>query len=262
MPSIEWRVAGASVAGFSHQEEEIPCQDAHAILTTPSGWLIAVVSDGAGSAPRSGEGSRSFCDEVTSHLRARLEEAQINVSTQMDEVTLRLWVESAIEKVREDLFLLASANDGSLRDFHATLVGVVAGAKSGMLFHIGDGAGCATNLRNMSNSILSEPENGEYANETYFATQEDWRAHLRVTPFGPDYDLIALMSDGVTPFALASGGSAPFPPFFEPLSEYLVNHNRDEREIAIKTILERDDIRRITGDDKTLVWAHRAEATD
>lgn len=256
MSSVEWRVAGASVAGFSHLADGTPCQDAHAIATLPSGRLIAVVSDGAGSARRSAEGSRLLSDEVVAHLRARFHANESAASTQLDEATVRPWIEEAVESVRTRLSALAD-NGGSLRDFHATLVGVVAGPDAGVFFHVGDGAGCATSLKDVSVSVVSAPENGEYANETYFITQDEWRDHLRLTFFNSEHDLVALMSDGVMPFALAKGALAPFLPFFDPLSKFLATHSREEGEQGIAAILERDAIRQITGDDKTLVWALR-----
>ncbi|MFZ1963528.1 MAG: PP2C family serine/threonine-protein phosphatase [Roseiarcus sp.] len=257
MSRVKWKVAGASVAGFSHQTDGTPCQDAHAITTSPSGWLIAAVSDGAGSAPRSAEGSRLFSDEVVAQLTTRLREIDLSELHCPDENTVRTWIEDAVESVRTRLAEIATASNGSLGEFHATLLGVVAGPKAGVFFHVGDGAACATNLDDSSRSVVSKPENGEYANETYFVTQDDWRDHLRLTSFNSQYNLIALMSDGVTPFALATGSVAPFPPFFEPLSKFLAEHSRRHAEQAITTLLERDAIRPITGDDKTLVWAIR-----
>jgi hypothetical protein len=259
MSLVEWRVAGASVAGFSHLADGTPCQDAHAIATTPSGWLIAVVSDGAGSAPRSSEGSRLLSDEVVAHICARCGAIDSGELMHLDEDTVRPWIEEAVEAVRAQLSALAN-NGGSLRDFHATLVGVVAGPDTGIFFHVGDGAGCATSLKDVSVSVVSGPENGEYANETYFITQDEWRDHLRLTSFNSKHNLIALMSDGVMPFALAKGALKPFPPFFDPLSKFLAERSREEGEKAIATILERDTIRQITGDDKTLVWALRVRA--
>jgi len=258
MAQFHWKVAGVSVVGFSHVAEEIPCQDAHAVTVLPGGWLIAIVADGAGSAIRSAEGSRNVCDGVLAHLNSRLAEFS-SKPDQIDERTIRSWIEEAIELVRNKFVSLAGANGNSISDFHATLVGAVAGPNGGVFFHVGDGAACASSLNNLSKNILSLPENGEYANETYFVTQDEWRDHLRTLSFDSNYNLVALMSDGVTPFALTQGASGPSPPFFEPVSRFLVEHDRDESERALTTLLGRDAIRRVTGDDKTLILALRTE---
>ena len=171
---------------------------------------------------------------------------------------VRTWIEGSVEAARSRLSRLGDS--GCLSDFDATLVGVVAGPEMGVFFHVGDGAACATKLDDVSTSVVCGPENGEYANETYFITQDGWRDHLRLSSFNSQYNLVALMSDGVTPFALAQGASALFQPFFDPLSKFLAEHNEEDGEQAIKNILERDAIRQITGDDKTLVWALRSDA--
>jgi hypothetical protein len=83
-----------------------------------------------------------------------------------------------------------------------------------------------------------------------------------VTPFGPAYNLIALLSDGVTPFALTRGGMAPYLPFFDPLSHFLAERTREDGERALAALLDRDSIRPITGDDKTLLWALRSTSDE
>jgi hypothetical protein len=257
--AVKWKLAGASVVGFSHQAAGTVCQDAHAVTITPTGWLVGVVSDGAGSARFSGESSQLLSKEVVAQLTVRLNALEASDTQQIPEEVVRIWIEDAVEAVRRQLPRLRTeiVESNGLQDFHATLLGVVAGLGAGVFFHIGDGAGCATSMNDVTKAIISGPENGEYANETYFVTQDDWRDHLRITSFDPQYDLITLMSDGVTPFALDKGQLAPFPPFFVPLSKFLAEHDREEGERAITTILARDAIRPITGDDKTLVWALR-----
>jgi hypothetical protein len=251
MAATEWKIVGVSVKGFSHQANGTECQDSYAVSAIEGGWLVAMVSDGAGSASRSSEGARALCKGLVAYLGPRVAE-----NNQPDETVVRLWVEESVELVRASL---DKSEGRALTEFHATLVGVIAGPHGGAFFHIGDGAGCATLLDDLSVKVMSLPENGEYANETYFFTQSDWKDHLRLTPFGPHFNLIALMSDGVTPFALEPGESGPHSPFFAPVSHFLTSHSREEGERALAATLERDAIRNITGDDKTLVWAARVE---
>ena len=258
--TVKWKVAGASVTGFSHQADGTVCQDAHAIATTQTGWLVGVVSDGAGSARFSDASAQLLSKEVVSHIITHLNKLEGSEATKIDENTVKIWIEEAVEGVRKQLGTLSRevAPPPTLDDFHATMLGVVAGAEAGVFFHVGDGAACATSMKDDATvGIISGPENGEYANETYFVTQDDWRDHLRLTSFDSRYDLVTLMTDGVTPFALAKGQLELFPPFIDPLSKFLEEHNREDGERAIATILSRDTIRSITGDDKTLVWALR-----
>ena len=254
MAATQWKIVGASVTGFSHQAQALPCQDFHAASEFEGGWLAGAVSDGAGSASRSAQGAKVLCEGILSQIGSRLNQFGGGGEAYIDETVVRLWVEEDVELARSRLDITGG---GTLAEFHATLVGVVAGPSGGVFFHIGDGAGCATIADTLSSSIMSLPENGEYTNETYFFTQADWKDHLRLTSFGPEFNLIALMSDGVTPFALAPGEVGPHAPFFDPVSKFLVSHSREEGELALIATLEKDLIRRITGDDKTLVWAVR-----
>jgi hypothetical protein len=65
------------------------------------------------------------------------------------------------------------------------------------------------------------------------------------------------MTDGVTPFALAPGGCAPYIPFLDPVTRFLLSHASAEGEKALANLLDSERIRPITTDDKTLVWALR-----
>jgi hypothetical protein len=260
MLPMEWKTVAASVAGFSHQAEGTPCQDCHGVSTLANGWMVGVVSDGAGSAVRSAEGSKAVCDELVSDLASRIIAFTGSADAHVCETVLRQWLTDGIERVRTQL--VERSTQGSLAEFHATLVGVIAGPNGGWFFHVGDGAACATNPLTFSPSISSLPENGEYANETYFFTQADWFEHLRLTPFGRNFNLVALMSDGVSPFAMAPGGSEPHVPFFGPISRYFEQNSREQNEKALIATLEKDAVRQITGDDKTLLWAVRIAADD
>ena len=252
-----WKVVGASVAGFSHIAEGIPCQDFHSATTSENGWFVCVVSDGAGSASRGAEGSREICEQLTGYLSVYLSEfTNLGVDPVIDEPDFRQTVTSGIELVRNLLETRTEAE--SLSEFHATVVGVVAGPTGGVFFHIGDGSACATDTRTLSPSVVSLPENGEYANETYFFTQPIWHEHLRLTYFGEECDLVVLMSDGVSPFAMGPGGKELHAPFFGPISNYFTKNDTDKCRAALIATLEKDAIRQITGDDKTLVWASRA----
>ena len=257
MSKESWDIAGVSVAGFARPESGTGCQDAHVIAVTDGGWFVGVASDGAGSAARGSDGANLVAQVVVREMMNRLEREHHDIVLQVD--STRLWLEDAIERARTEVAQIADAPGAGkqMRDFHATVVGAVAGQRGGVLFHIGDGAAFAAESCDLTSFVLSLPENGEYLNSTYFFTEEYWRSHLRLRSFDERYDLIALMSDGVTPFALGAGGRSPFAPFFQPLNEFLVQHDRAGREKAITTILQRDAVRRITHDDKTLVWALR-----
>jgi hypothetical protein len=153
---IKWKTIGVSLPGFSHQANGTPCQDSLHISSFGDGWLVAAVSDGAGSASRCVEGAEAVCKGVVSQIGHKIRQANSVSDFRFDEVTIRSWVSESIERVRTDLAQI----DESISVFHATLVGVIANLAGGMFFHIGDGAGLATNVDDFA-SVLSLPENGE-----------------------------------------------------------------------------------------------------
>ena len=161
MNQIKWKVFGVSLAGFSHQADGRNCEDYHALQTVGNGWLVAALSDGAGSAIRSIEGAKAICEGVVSAISSRLALSDQIVNEQV-ETSARSWIEESIERVRSGLL---SKNHEAIAEFHATLVGVIAGQNGGLFFHIGDGD-C---LRNGS------PRNRQQC----YVTSREWRVCQR-----------------------------------------------------------------------------------
>jgi hypothetical protein len=261
---VGWKAAGVSVRGFSHEVSGDPCQDSHLLAVLPGGWLVVVTADGAGSARYSDLGSQTACQVVLDALSARLRKRPLVKPADVSLADVRRWVEGAVEAARERITALAAEKGGQIADCHATLVGCIAGEDGGYFFHIGDGAGFAIDASDPAHCIISGPENGDYADTTYFLTEDGWKDRLRVDSFDRRCDLILLMSDGVTPMAMKSGamksgegGPHAVMSFVEPINRFLAGVERERGEAALTGSLSADGVRDITGDDKTLVWALR-----
>ena len=106
-------------------------------------------------------------------------------------------------------------------------------------------------------SVLSRPENGEYADETYFVTDENWKDHLRLTPLAAPGRgcVIGLMSDGTAPFAVDRARSGFFRPFIDPVAAYLREAAAPNGNEALRNLLESPRAGEISSDDKTLLLA-------
>lgn len=281
-----WTVISSSVRGVRHEKEDGVCQD-DAYSWIRGDWFFAAVSDGAGSASYSATGSSHIVRTVVEAVRDHA-----SSDTPVSEEEWRPVIESAIQSARETLPVSDLPTNGQpntasddatrrtaeagtaineeepedesrpknpLAPFHATLVGAIGHAdRGGLFFQIGDGAGVACAVPNWDAALsVSEPENGRYAGETFFYTQPQWRRHLRITPFSADTNLVTLMTDGATPFALNSDGSGLEEPFIRPVTSYLEGVDPKAGAQTLAQTLAGEDVRSITSDDVTFLWARK-----
>lgn len=251
-----WRIYAASATGKSHLDKGIPCQDAFAFHADGDA-LVAVVCDGAGSAASSDVGSRLTADTVVHSLAAAwAQQAEVLATS---EQALFEAVADAVLAARAALSAAAGEARAELSSYAATLVGFVGDAGGGWFFHIGDGLGVGEAVDAQAHAArVSAPENGEYANETYFVTGEAWREHLRVLAVPYPIARLSLMSDGAMPFAMEKGNAGLYRPFIDPVARYLASVDEDAGSRALFGTLDDPRTHGITSDDKTLLIALRA----
>jgi hypothetical protein len=254
MPS-SWKVVGASARGESHIKSDLPCQDHHSFGTW-NDTLVAIVCDGAGSASHSDRGARMGSEYLTQALIEAARSQRIDIF--QNEAALRALLETKIQELREQLPNSdADSNPLELSAFHATLVGLIFYSGGGFFFHIGDGAALALNAEHTDTVAFSAPENGEFSDQTYFYTMDNWKEHLRITPIDDQAHTFLLMSDGTMPFCLNRSHDHVEPRFFQPVNQYLVRADvsAEMGSQALLKTLSSDRANSISKDDKTLVWA-------
>lgn len=238
---MTFRYAGASTTGKSHLATGSNCEDAWRVRANDHG-VVACVCDGAGSASRSAEGAQRLADAVCEALFCELEN--------LDSPAFINALAEAIENTRHTL-----AEQGPLSDFHATLCGVAMGRDQSVVFHLGDGIVLGTATPDWEDFVVSEPENGDFAETTYFFTLPDWRRRLRVFSAPGKYRSWFLMSDGTASFAVKAAPWRPTPRFLVPIHDYLLNRaDQTGCNQALMSTLQSPETDRITADDKTLVW--------
>lgn len=234
-----------SIRGSLHQSLGLPCQD-YSCARTANNKLVAVVSDGAGSAKHSKIGAKIICDTLCDLL------------IKSDISSIRSDVVKAIDAARQKLLLHRcnqSKTCAGLINFSATLVGVFYHNHKGVFFHIGDGAGIAFKNGEYGNFIISEPENGAFSCETYFYTMDEWKDCLRFTDF-ENANRILLMTDGVTGFAFSDDFYKIHRNFLIPVIEYLEHEPRKTYAVeALRNTLNNSRAQRLNADDKTILWA-------
>jgi Protein phosphatase 2C len=248
---MKWKVFFASATGKYHLDGNTPCQDSgHYVVVDDV--LIGVVCDGAGSAREGQAGAEFFARKVTQLLTEAVKSGAFDAGREAD---YRGNLAAMVERVRAELNATAQARELTLRDFACTLVGCIASRQGGCFFHIGDGF--AIYMKDDGESVLSRPENGEHADETYFVTDAGWNDHLRVTSIDSinQGGLIGLMSDGTAPFAVNRPKTGFYRPFIDPVVKFLRNANEEHGSEALKNVLADEKTYEITSDDKTLLLA-------
>ena len=245
---------GVSVIGFSHEKNNIPCQDANAFKSDKNSFILAC-ADGAGSAKLSHLSSKY----ITRKLVDKIDPSEL--LKEKKNIKFKLKLIELINASMNELINNEKIKDPKLskKDFATTLILVIANKERGYIFHVGDGAAVILNTKKVVDNqfkefILSEPMNGEYANETYFITMDKWEKYLRIKEFNIEFDAIFLMSDGVTAVALDKKSPKFF--FFEPLIRWIKNKNKEDQEYmeGIINTLASDKMRSETDDDKTLAF--------
>ena len=248
---MKWKVFFASATGKHHLVNNAPCQDAghYAVIDDT---LIGVVCDGAGSTSHGQDGAEFFSNRIIELISEAIRSGEFAHDAQPD---YRDFLSEIIDHARAELANTADAEQLEPRDYACTLVGCLLSRKGGCFFHIGDGF--AIYMKEDGECVLSHPENGEYSNETYFVTDEDWSEHLRLTSLSEigDGGLIGLMSDGASPFAVNRLRTGFFRPFIDPVMAYLRNATEPNGSQALKNVLEDEKTFAITSDDKTLLLA-------
>lgn len=248
---MTWRAYGASVRGSGHARTGLPCQDAHAWCPL-SGGLACAVADGLGSAARADAGAQVAVVAALDALVAGLPWDGAACDPGACEATIR----AAFAAAREAL--VAAAGDDPLRDLATTLL--LAAATDGWtaVGQIGDGAvvGLWPDGRL---ETLSQPQRGEYANETTPLTADDALERLRVAVWPDPVQALALFSDGLQALALDLATGEPFAPFFAPFLAALADPFDPEATAErLAAFLDAPRVCARTDDDKTLLMAGTA----
>lgn len=199
-----------SLKGRSHEANGLPCQDfCLAERTSTKAWLA--LADGAGSCAHSHHGAKVCVEAARNALWAN--RAAWGKAEGAWERPLRA---ALMKSFRAALEAEARKRDCAPAALSCTLMTVQAYKDGFLAAHIGDGAlGCIHFDGTLS--VLSAPENGRFAHQTYFLTSPDAEAHLRLYrgPLEGVAGFVA-MSDGAAE-SLFSASEGRFAPLLEGL---------------------------------------------
>jgi serine/threonine protein phosphatase PrpC len=255
---MAWRAVARSEIGTSHQNQQMPCQD-YGHYRIFDNVIVGAVADGAGSAKHSDVGAELAVKTVLKHLGGIDEYLQKRKrcwerfsQPLSKEEAERLFVKT-VEKAIASLSNEAANNGYSINDLACTLLVFVATPQWVAAMQIGDGF-MVVRPQNSEHQLLFNPDKGEFVNETTFITSANALDEMQVDVLQGQQEFICASTDGLEKVAIRMSDWTPFPPFFQPLEEYLreTNNPEEEDEYAIN-FLKSDLLNARTDDDKTLL---------
>ena len=255
LPTDEWLVSAATHQGYGHERNGTHYQDSHVlekVKDSKKESLILAVADGAGSAISSREGSRIAAETAAERLKKRFTNRK---GASLNYHKVRSELKKALTSSREAIRLNTKKLGVDPRDYATTLLLAVVNERLLATLQVGDGV---IVVRDSSGNytVASEPQSGEYANETYFITSRKYpEPKISIRP-DPGVTAVFLMTDGLQPLAITDHSGKAHPGFFDPIYQTLLT-DKDPKLTAkrISEFITSDRVRQKTLDDVTLVAA-------
>jgi hypothetical protein len=252
----QWCWIGACSTGSSHIRAGTGCQDNAACMELVVGaenFLLAIVSDGAGSAKFSSIGSR-----LAVECFARCAVSHLQNFQSLDSITSDL-VRDWIDDIRNRIFRSAELRGTEPRQLAATLIGALVCSNRAIVCHVGDGACVLRRKGGDLWEVPSWPAHGEYATSTYFIT-DDPEPRLQFNSMEGEFSELAMFSDGIERLALdflnKSASDRFFNPMFAPLAKLGPGRDRG-LSVSLRKYLDSPRVLERTDDDKSLLLARR-----
>ena len=214
MTLYRWASAQGRTQGASHRRAGKPCQDQTALIRGP-GWLAAALSDGAGSAAQAETGAWIAAQSAAHAAAARLAAAP-NPKT----APLQNMIRESFQVARMELQRYAARRQHKIRDYNCTLLVGIAAGNLAAAGQIGDGHAVAQQDEG-SFQTVTEPHQGEYANETLFLTAPNALQQLHVAEAPGTSQSLVLSSDGLQRLIMNIANQEPHQLFFKTLTQWL-----------------------------------------
>lgn len=247
----QWRAVWGSVTGTAHVTRDLPCQDA-SLVTQIENMLVAICSDGAGSASHAQRGSALCCQQIPVWLNQRWQQKQLAPFTQNEAHEL---VDYLHQQLKQEATLL----EVPLRELACTLSLLVLAPDWLWCVQVGDGVVIVRRHAEGPQGIIFWPEHGEYVNQTHFVTDVTPHNmhHIHSIHIDGNATQVVLLTDGLQTIALHLSTKVPHTPFFRPLLETL-QCTTDRSELSefaqgLNGFLQSDVVNERIDDDKTLI---------
>ena len=177
---IRFKITGAAVAGTEHRSEGKACEDAIAFSRDNDCAAIALC-DGAGSLPGSEKIAKALSSDISRFLCEYFDDVYYDYNK--EKVVYNACLRTIKDTIKEG------------EDIACTLL--AAARKDDRLIYVHVGDGIILGMNDNKTAVLSYPENGDTASETFFVRENMDMSRIRVmTVHSAPYDCILLASDG------------------------------------------------------------------
>lgn len=219
-------MVAASKRGRSHAFDGKPRDDDFAIqYDQESGWYLAAVCDGAGSAPLSREGSRIVCNRLVKDFLPKISSSDIHETivklknqyfadgncdvfesscAELFVNPLRDFISGVLKEFNE----VANHLDDAMASEFATTLLLCVFRRLGddwivFSYNVGDGAIALVDSIRSQAAVLCNPDEGQYFGETRFITTRGIAEKANIKKricarLVSDFDMMFLMTDGVS----------------------------------------------------------------
>jgi serine/threonine protein phosphatase PrpC len=165
-----WKAIAYAARGKSHIATSTPCQD-KVFYTSKGDINLIALSDGAGSAKLSHFGAEKTIQAVSAFILGNYQ----RIITNEDGVALK---REMAEYLQKELRRKAKELSCDIDDLAATLLVAAADKNTFFIVHVGDGV--IGFIKDSKLKVISSPQNGEFANMTFFVTAADVLQHLNI----------------------------------------------------------------------------------
>ena len=181
-----WKNVNTYVIGKLHITNQLPCQD-RTFYYEANGVKVLSLADGAGSKKLSQIGADIVCKEICTLLANNFVEYLLkfefqNTDKNKHEKNMASLSKVIINHLVNALKKQAIELNVGVEELSSTLLFVAVKDNHYIMGHLGDGviAGLYSENNTTRVRVLSDPENGEKKNVTYFVPDSDADQHLRL----------------------------------------------------------------------------------
>jgi hypothetical protein len=220
--------------------------------------MLAVVSDGAGSAAHSADSSKLAVEKFIDAFAPRVaEDPTLSFFS-------RLLIEAWLHDLRDQIAVLADEHGVASREFACTFLAAAVGPQSTVCVQVGDGAIVGSGEEVGDYAWLTWPQHGEFANTTNFLTDDDVFETLEFEFIDRPLNEVAVFSDGIERLVLDMRSRSVHSPALRSIFQWLASTPPSFDEVrpdpALEAFLGSQRVNERTDDDKTLVMGTRAIA--